>query len=277
MDTNEWVLLSDDGFFDINEDGDGKQIFLGKRNSDSKSVLDMNYFCTSPKSRKTSENFHPRVVHVPIQLEARIGEDPDEGLVEETTKDHVGATIVPSSSPTTTEKTKEDDDVVEGDQDTVSQFFFKMKEMESPKFGGRGLFPPLDAGGWTFEDKGEAQEMMASPRMRIEKEMVIMDCDKVVEDSTSGGFNFWKWSLTGVGAICSFGVAAATICVLFFGSHQRNKIHQDQKIRFQIYTDDKRIKQMVEHAAKLNEAFSAVSGVHVSRARITCGGYYDGL
>ncbi|XP_027352867.1 uncharacterized protein LOC113863472 [Abrus precatorius] len=274
MDTNEWVLLSDDdGFFDTNEDGDEKQIFSGKRNPDSKSVIDMNYFCSSPKSRKTSEeasrNFHPRVathvVHVPIQLEPRIGKVPDEGLVEENTRDHDGVTIVPSP-PTTTEKTK--GTIVEADQDTVANVVFKIKEMESPKSGDKGLFPPLDAGALKFEDNGEAQEIMASPRMVI--------VDKEVEDS-SGGFNFWKWSLSGVGAICSFGVAAATICVLFFGSQQKNRVHQDQKIRFQIYTDDKRIKQVVEHATKLNEAISAVSGVPLSRARITCGGYYDGL
>ena len=74
----------------------------------------------------------------------------------------------------------------------------------------------------------------------IKKEIAtIMDCGKEVGDS-SGGFNFWKWSLNGVGAICSFGFAAATICVLILGSQQRNnKIQQDQKIRFQIYTDDK--------------------------------------
>ncbi|XP_061343348.1 uncharacterized protein LOC133289434 [Gastrolobium bilobum] len=295
MDINEWVLLSDDGFLDKNEDGDDEnQILLGKRNSDSKSVFD-NYFCTSPKSRKTIEppRNHPSVVpkqlvHVPIQLEPRIGKVPDDGLVEENTKDDVGVTLIPS--PPTIEKTKASQvggTVVEADEDTVSQVFFKIKEnefvdmkMDSPKSCGRGLFPPLDASGaLKFEDKDEAMEIMASPRMKIEKEMVIMNCDKEEEDEedTTDGFNLWKWSLTGVGAICSFGVAAATICVLFFGSQQRNKPHQDQKIRFQIYADDKRIKEMVQHATKLNEAISAVRGVPLSRAHITYGGYYDGL
>ncbi|KAK7286550.1 hypothetical protein RJT34_21619 [Clitoria ternatea] len=278
MDTNEWVFLSDDdGFFDIIEDGDENQIFSGKRNSCSKCVVE-NYFTTSPKSRNISEleasrNFHQKqVVHVPILLEPRIEKVQDEGLLVEEKN------ILFTSPPTTiTEKTK--GDFVEPDQDTVSQVFFKIKEMESPKSCGRGiLYPSLDVGALRFEDKGEAQEIMTSPRMKIEKEVVIVDCDsnKVVED-TSGGFNFWKWSFNGVGAICSFGVAAATICVLLFGSQQRNKIHQDHKIRFQIYTDDKRIKQVVQHATKLSEAISVVNGVHLSRARITCGGYYDGL
>lgn len=281
MDTDhEWVVLSDDGFVVVNDDCDEKQIFPGKRNSDSKDVPDMDdsYFCKSPKFKKTSEesrNFHPSVpkqfFHVPIQFEPRIVNAPVEGLPEENTKDHVEATLVPSP---TSEKTK--GVILETDQDTVSDFLSKMKEIESPNSFGRELFPSHDIGVLKFDDKGEAQEIMASPRMRIEKEMGIMECEKEVVDS-SGGFNLWKWSLNGVGAICSFGVAAATICVLVFGSQQRTKIQQDQKIRFQIYTDDKRIKQVVQHATKLNEAISAMNGVPLSRARITCGGYYNAL
>ena len=38
-----------------------------------------------------------------------------------------------------------------------------------------------------------------------------------------------------------------------------------------------RIKQVVHHATKLNEAISAVRGVPMTRAHITYGGYYDGL
>ncbi|KAL9331370.1 hypothetical protein ACSQ67_000980 [Phaseolus vulgaris] len=284
MDTNDWVVLSDDSVVDVNEDCGEKHMFLGKRNMDSKSNFDVDdyYFCTSPKVKKTSEasrNFHPRVpkelLHIPIQLESRTGKVPDEGLVEETTKDQVEATLVPSS-PITTEKIK--GVVLEANQDTVPQLISKIREIESPKSVGRGLFLSSDIGAFKFEEIGsEAHEIMVSPRMKIDRDMSNMDSGKEVEDS-GDGFNFWKWSFNGVGAICSFGVAAATICVLFFGSHQRNKFHQDQNIRFQIYTDDKRIKQMVQHATKLNEAaLSAMNGVHLSRARITCGGFYDGL
>ncbi|KAL2575793.1 hypothetical protein GLYMA_16G040300v4 [Glycine max] len=263
MDTTDWEVLSYDGLSDFDD-------------------YDL---CTSPKFMKASEasrNFHPRVpkqiLHIPIQLEPRIGKAPDEGSMEENTKDHhrVEVPLVPSS-PTTIENIK--GGILEADYDTVAHLFSKIKEIESPKSIDRGLLFP-DIGALKFEDKGgdQAQEIiMASPRMKIEKEIdTIMDCGKEVEDS-SGGFNFWKWSLNGVGAICSFGFAAATICVLILGSQQRNnKIQQDQKIWFQIYTDDKRIKQVV-HATKLNEAMAAVSGVPLSRARITCGGYYDGL
>ncbi|CAL0322801.1 unnamed protein product [Lupinus luteus] len=213
MDIDEWEILSDDGFLDFNED-DENQIFIGKKNSESKSVFD-NYFCTSPRSRN---HHHQGVVpnklfHVPIQLEPRIAKTLDDVLVEENTKDHV---------------------------------FFKIKENE-------------------FVDM-----KMDSPRMKVEKEMLrIMECDK-----DDDGFNLWKWSLKGIGAICSFGVAAATICVLFYGNQHKNKLHQHHKIQFQIYTDGKRIKQVVQHATKLNEAISvAARDVPLSRAHTT----YDGI
>ncbi|KAL5058950.1 hypothetical protein RYX36_030554 [Vicia faba] len=249
MDINGWVIISDDCFLD-----DEKQIFLGKRNSlsDSISNFDKDYFGTSPKSTKTIEIEPPKIpkllIHVPIQLEPKIEKVPSE---EEIVKEQT-------------------------DEDSVSQVFFHMKEnkfadmkLESPKSSsGRGLFSQqLDA----VED----MEIMTSPRMKkMEKDNnVVMYYDEKEGENMNGGFNLWKWSLTGVGAICSFGVAAATVCVLLFGTQQR--IKKDQTIRFQIYTDDKRIKQVVQHATKLNEAFAAVRGVPLSRAHITYGGYYD--
>lgn len=203
----------------------------------SVTVFDKNYFCTSPKSRKNT-------IHVPIQLDTI--KVPDDDLVEE--KDHVG--VIKAS-----------------DEESLSKVFFQIKEnklvdmkIDSPK------------------SSGEAMEIMTSPRIKnIERENNVMMNFEKEEEDMNGGFNFWKWSLTGVGAICSFGVAAATICVLFFGTQHRNKLQQDQNIRFQIYTDDKRIKQVVQHATKLNEAFAAVRGVPLSRAHITYGGYYESL
>ncbi|KAE9588777.1 hypothetical protein Lal_00042232 [Lupinus albus] len=275
MDIDGWEILSDDGFLDFNQDGaDENQIFLGKNKNESKSVFD-NYFCTSPKSTKNTEastNHSQRepnqLVHVLMQFEPRILKTPDDVLVEENTKDHVGITMVPSTI--TTEKINV--------QDTVSQVFFKMnenefvkKEMDSPKFSSRVMFPQLDAGGLKLEEKGEAMEIITSPRMKvIEKERFSLECEKE-ED----GFNLWKWGLSGIGSFCTIGVAAAaTIFVLFYGSK-----HKNHKIQFQIYTDDKRIKQVVQHASKLNEAISVAARgtVPLSRAYITYGGYYDGL
>jgi hypothetical protein len=94
--------------------------------------------------------------------------------------------------------------------------------------------------------------------------------------------NMWKKGLNGIGAICSFGVAAAaaTICVLFLGHNSniqgcRNK---NQILRFQIYSDDnKRMNEVVKHATKLNEAISVMKSLPVARAQISFGGYYNGL
>ncbi|KAK7315586.1 hypothetical protein VNO77_34143 [Canavalia gladiata] len=278
MDIDEWEFLSDDGFLDFKEDGEK----LGKGKMESKSVLDMDYFCSSPTRKSRVLN---QLVPLPIQLEPRIGKAPEDVSIKNSSME---LTVVsPSAS---TEKTKD----FEADQDTVSHVFFKIKEsefvdmkMDSPKStnssnSSRGLMPPMDSGALKFEDKGEAFEIITSPRRKIEKkDMLGMECDQekdsTWEEENNNGFNIWKWSLTGVGAICSFGVAAATVCVLFFGSQQRNKLKQEQKIRFQIYTDDKRIKQVVQHATKLNEAISAARGVPMNRAHISIGGYYDGL
>ncbi|XP_075638288.1 uncharacterized protein LOC142610369 [Castanea sativa] len=294
MDLDEWEFLpDDDGFLDFHDDGDKKN-FLGKRNSDPKTVFNMNYFiCPSPTPRKIIEpprnsGLPSQLVPVPIHLEPPSGkarDDDEQQLVKQITKVPIEISVLPSAS--ITEKINH----MEADQDSVSQVFFKMKEnefvdmkMDSPKSGARGFLPQIDT--FQFEDKGEALEgmSMTSPRMKVEKDMVlgkksIMDCDANIEevnwDESNGRLNIWKWSLTGIGAICSFGVAAATICILFFGTQQTNK--HNQKLRFQIYTDDKRIKQVVHHATKLNEAISAVRGVPMTRAHITYGGYYDGL
>ncbi|VVB15028.1 unnamed protein product [Arabis nemorensis] len=94
--------------------------------------------------------------------------------------------------------------------------------------------------------------------------------------------NLWKMRLNGIGAMCSFGVAAAaaTICVLFLGHNNNIKGCRNKKqiLRFQIYSDDnKRMNEVVKHATKLNEAISVMKGLPVARAQISFGGYYDGL
>ncbi|KAK4346072.1 hypothetical protein RND71_036248 [Anisodus tanguticus] len=160
---------------------------------------------------------------------------------------------------------------VEQDQVSSQDFFKKMKEnefenmkMDSPKSNNKTLLSQ-------FEEKVEDFE--------VDKEMVIKKIgmeEEDIEENSNGGLNLLNKSLNGIGAICSFGVAAAaTICIIFIGNHQKHK--QNQKLRFQIFSDDKRMKQVVQHATRLNEAISAVRGVPVTRAHITVGGYYDAL
>ncbi|KAJ6697252.1 hypothetical protein OIU85_003605 [Salix viminalis] len=299
MDLEEWELLPHDRFIDYHEDGEKKTFGASKRGSPNpKTMFNMNYFMCPSSPPKHSRGVVPnQLVPVPIELEPAT-------TIMDVLEDHVISkkdvisvvpidlnTVVPSATMA---------EVKEADQDSVSQVFFKkMKEnefvdmkLDSPKSSntkGTGFVPPqIDAGStFNFDEKNDHQGYLGdqvlentkitSPRIKItENEKSAKE--EVNWEEDGGGLNLWKLSLTGIGAICTFGVAAATICIFIFGSQQRNRHHQqNQKLSFQIYTDDKRIKQVVHHATKLNEAIAAARGVPIARAHITYGGYYDGL
>ncbi|CAB4316244.1 unnamed protein product [Prunus armeniaca] len=306
MDLDEWEYLPDDGFLDFHEEREEKRIFSSKASSDSKSVFNMNYFIIpSPNSRKLIETPPPippqgfinsrvpnQLVPVPIQLEL------PPSFVKASEEDE----RVPAARILVDEKTNYKAKALEADdQDTqLSQVYFKKTwenefadmKMDSPKS------PTCRSPRFMQHQTTDAAAAVASieskitsPRMKIgeknnnlfdsedtKKEEEEEDDDLVKNGRDHNRNNIWKLSLTGIGAICSFGFAAATICVLFFGTHQRNKQYQQNQNRYQIYTDDnKRIKQAVEHATKFNEAFSAVRGVPITRAHVTFGGHYNGL
>lgn len=264
MDLDEWEYLPDDGFLDYHEDGE-KKIFPSKRNnSEAKSVFNMNYFiCPSPNSMKvTDPTGNSRVGStnqlVPIQFEQpALGKSPEgddlnhHHLVKEITKVPIEISAVKSAISGKVLAPSDYKGGLEADQDTVSQVFFKkMKEnefvdmkMDSPKSptrSGGGFVPQIDSGAFQFDEKDDHQGMESKSSPRMKNNLEAADTREEVNwdgDDSDGGLNLWKWSSTGIGAICSFGIAAATICILFFGSQQKNQ--QDQKLRFQIYTDDK--------------------------------------
>lgn len=257
MDLEEWEILPDNGFLQIHDDG-GKMIFSRKYASDSKNEFNMNYFiCPSPKSSQFVDTTQHSPLGVPNQLvplDQNFQETPNDQKEVIIAKEVITKVPLEIKVPNFGEH-----------HDQFSQVFFKkMQEnefenmkMDSPKSINKTPLPQ-------FEEKAEDFE--------VEQEMVI----EKSEENGNSGLNLLNKSLNGIGAICSFGVAAAaTICIIFMGNHQKHK--QNQKIRFQIFTDDKRIKQVVHHATRLNEAMSAVRGVPVTRAHITVGGYYDAL
>ncbi|KAF2288194.1 hypothetical protein GH714_004924 [Hevea brasiliensis] len=211
----------------------------------------MNYFVCPSSPPKNSRMVPNQLVPVPFQLETtRITAGKD----QQDKSKPIDIKVMPSlimpevKGPDMASK--------EADQDQVSQVFFKkMKEnefvdmkMDSPKSPTtKGFVPPqIDAGKFNFEDTGDALETkISSPRTRMKKKL-------------------WKWK--------------SCYCLYHhFGSHQRNNQQQNQKLRFQIFNEDKRIKQVVHHATKFNEAITTVRGVPIARAHITYGGYYDGL
>jgi hypothetical protein len=93
-------------------------------------------------------------------------------------------------------------------------------------------------------------------------------------------FSVGKLRVNGIGALCSFGVAAATVCVFLVGGklqHQQKQQHQ-QNIQLQFLGDDKRIQQVVQQTSRLNQAVSSMMGAGAStRAKISFGGFYDGF
>ncbi|KAL6639507.1 hypothetical protein ACP70R_023237 [Stipagrostis hirtigluma subsp. patula] len=92
-------------------------------------------------------------------------------------------------------------------------------------------------------------------------------------------FSVGKLKVNGIGALCSFGVAAATVCIFLIGGKmQHQHRQQQQKIQLQFYGDDKRIQQVVQQTSRLNQAMSSVMGAGAStRANISFGGFYDGF
>lgn len=277
MDLEEWEFVPDDGFLEIHDDG-GKKFFSRKygigRATSPKNVFNTDYFrCPSPRSTKFVDSTEESVlIPLQIQLDDPIVDHPEVVVKEITTKIPLVIPEAAAAAPT-------------AELDPVFQVFFKkMKEnefvdmkMDSPKSGSRGILPQIEAGTFQFEeesDDGEAMEGKINNNNNSAAKAMAEKEEEVITfgESNDEGINLWK----GVGAICSFGMAAATICIIIFGNAQRNK--HNQKLRFQIYSDDKRIKQVVQQATKLNEAISsAVRGVPLNRAHITTGGYYDGI
>ncbi|XP_050378008.1 uncharacterized protein LOC126795202 [Argentina anserina] len=300
MDLDEWEYLPDDAFLDFHEENE-KKVLFSKRYFDSKSVFNTYhdyYIVQSPNSstsKKLNQVDHPAVppkqLAVPVQLQLL----PPPIFVRSTqTPYHEGKqeTLVPfSAAGADVTGTRERGGGGEGDQDPLlSQVYFKKTswepesvdmKMDSPRSPTRAGFgfgfvhqttSDSTAGGAKFQfDECNGEAKVSSPRMKTKnKEEEKEDDDQGKRENNN---NIWKMSLTGIGAICSFGFAAATICILFLGSHhQSNK--QNHK-HFQIYTDDnKSIQEVVHRATKFNETYTAVRGVPLSRAHITSGGYY---
>ncbi|KAF0907059.1 hypothetical protein E2562_014664 [Oryza meyeriana var. granulata] len=150
----------------------------------------------------------------------------------------------------------------------------------------------------------KATEPLASDGAEEEEDAFQSSDAKVVDDNDGGGggggegggegkkgrgkarpecvvFSVGKLRVNGIGALCSFGVAAATVCIFLVGGrlqHHHKQQQQQQKIQLQLYGDDKRMQQVVQQTSRLNQAMSSVMGGGGStRANISFGGYYEGF
>ncbi|CAI9101041.1 OLC1v1038267C1 [Oldenlandia corymbosa var. corymbosa] len=302
---DEWEVLSESGggFLDIHED-DGSNFSTLSDN------LFKNYFrCPSPRTASSppppplpnhhqlaeAEEEEKKIVvthdltitnHHPTDV-VEIDDDKDPNFEEEL--------LISSSSPKK--------QVFFVKKETLTEFVDMMKlDLESPKSNKQLSRPssPTQLMGHQFESGEQAapDAQVSSPRKMMmmmiddqnddDDDVVVEDQDQINQGGTNmNNNNILKWSLSGIGAICSFGVA--TVCIFVLGGLIKNSGHSTarkpyhdqhppphhQKLQFHIYAEDKRL--LKHESTKLNEAISAVRDIPFSRAHITFGGYCDHL
>lgn len=242
MDLEEWDLLSDEGLIDLHEDG-GNNLFSPKSIPNTTTLIDMNYF------QKISDP-----IPVPIQFDQKIEKIPEK-LPIETPKSDV-------------QQIKEADH-----QESVSKVFFKkLKEnefvdmkMDSPKSLNKGILPQIDVGTYKFEEKEketeQKQELPINKEEKLSKNSIMEEVSgNWDDDHNNEGLNVWKWAMTGIGALFSFGFAAATVSLIVLGNRHKENCNDPKKkeLHFQLYTHEKRLKQAVRRATKLNEAITVI-------------------
>ncbi|KAK9725656.1 hypothetical protein RND81_05G160300 [Saponaria officinalis] len=243
MDLHEWELLSDSSFSDLHQDK-----LVNNSTSPNSTVIDVNYYQKSSDQLKTN---NLRVIPVPIKF--------DEETYDDQIKD---------------QKSSSDD------QEMTSKVFFKkMKEnefvdmkMDTPKSPNKGVIAQ-------FVKKHEKDGNFDMENPITEDKLVVVEEEKKKEEDENGGVKIWKWGMTGMGAVISFGFAAAATVsfIVFCNAHKQRNVSKKQELHFQIYSHDQRFKQVVSRAKKLNEAISVMRGAPMTRAHITFGGYYESL
>ncbi|KAL1211545.1 hypothetical protein V5N11_023554 [Cardamine amara subsp. amara] len=259
MDVDEWELLPKNSFKDLDLDDDGAMM--------------MDYFlCPSTQEPLHKTEPLPRSIVVPTKLlqvpiawepvldheHKKTPNNPDLDPDSDPVSKQILSTDSVPSSPTVSFKKTKETEFVDMKIDLPARITSPLPQIE-------------DAASKPSDSEG-GDDLLGKKEVTLEE-----------EDHINGErLNLWKVGLNGIGAICSFGVAAAaaTVCVFFLG-HNNIKIckNKNQMLRFQIYSDDdnKRMKEVVNHATKLNEAIFAMKGVPVVRAQISFGGHYDGF
>ncbi|XP_026405778.1 uncharacterized protein LOC113301235 isoform X1 [Papaver somniferum] len=125
--------------------------------------------------------------------------------------------------------------------------FVEMK-LDSPtkSAGSTGIKTPrIESGGSIqFEDKEE--DFIENKKIDDDQEASKKNCSdlgmkkdqrNLQERNNGGGLHIWKWRITGIGALCSLGITAATIYIFIIGNRKKHH-QQNQKFRFQIYAED---------------------------------------
>ncbi|VAI23725.1 hypothetical protein VPH35_086226 [Triticum aestivum] len=89
------------------------------------------------------------------------------------------------------------------------------------------------------EEAGEEDEVMVEAAPDHLPHEVEEGAERDRAGMDAAGFSVGKLRVNGVGALCSFGVAAATFCILVLGGRpQQQRKVQDHKSQFQVFADD---------------------------------------
>ncbi|CAH1447599.1 unnamed protein product [Lactuca virosa] len=251
-----WVNIPYDELLEVNEDGDEK-IFSRKYIKSPAKLFKPNYFDTPQNSQdfvKDEPSFDKQLRSTQLDH----GDDVKE--------------IIKLQIPI--KDSKEITSEFESDQDQIFQVSFKKenqfveKKMGSPRLSSRESdMCKIETSPFQYEEKSDDRVInCSSPSKMIKQEVVAWD-------ASNERLNFWKWGLSGIGAFCSLGMVAATVCIIMLGNGRKDK-QQNRKLKIQIYSDNKRIKKVVQQA---NEAMSAMRGVPLVKAQITYGGYYESI
>ncbi|CAL9060453.1 uncharacterized protein LOC103990891 [Musa acuminata AAA Group] len=244
MDLEEWEFLPDDKSFLDSGHGSKKDVLL------KEIIVDMNYFICPSHPITSKEGLLPVI---------SVGKSSDDAVGREVKDIGVVAPVIQANQP-----------------DVVSQVFFKkLKEnefvdmkMDSPKSNTRGAI--------MFHAEPEHVQLKENEEEEMEKEKDRTGPEIKGKACCDGfGFTICNWRVAGIGAFCSMGAAAAaTICIFIFGGRQQQRNH---KIQFKIYTDDKRVKQVLQQTTRLKQALSAARAAPMTRAHITFGGCYTSV
>ncbi|KAK1435058.1 hypothetical protein QVD17_00817 [Tagetes erecta] len=246
LDDEEWVSVPCDGILEVHDDGNEK-IFSRKYVKSSLIFYEPNHFDTSHTSqedeRESEKQFdHKEEVKEIIKHPILITEPKDTFFGPESNQDPIFHVFL-----------KKENQFVEMKMD-----FTTLSSQESN-------LSPAETDTCQNEEKNDDHVVnYSSSSKMIKKEVVAWK-------ESNQRLDLFKWGLNGIGVFCSLGMAAATICIIICGNGTRHK-QQNQKLKFQIYTDNKRMKQVVQ---KANEAMSAVRGVPLANAKITYGGHYE--
>ncbi|KAJ4882566.1 Uncharacterized protein Rs2_32659 [Raphanus sativus] len=273
MDLEDWELLPKNLYkgLDLDQDEDHEAAMRIIRNTEKN--FDMDYFICPTHDPVGKTEFRRRPSVVPTQLlQVPINWEPVYTVDDTDHKKSPEPELLTESipSPRITFKTAKENEFVDMKIDLPARFTSPLPQKDDK----HSISARVLAGEYYGEMGTEVEE---GGDLRSKKEV---DCD---EENTRGEkMNLWKMGLHGIGAICSFGVAtaAATFYVFFLGRNNsiRGCRNKNQTLRFQIYSDDnKRMKEVVKRATKLNEAISMLKDLPVARARISFGGHYDEL